>query len=90
MVKLAEARRAIAKAERKLAHCRTKETVILHHLQCIKEELADRRLAQADINIERAKFYYKQASESQRHVGAPIDIITALSKPSFSVRDSGD
>ena len=84
LVKLAEARRSIAKAERKLAHCRAKETMILHHIQCIKKEVADRRLAQADVNIERAKFYYKRATETQRHVGAPFDIITALSKPAFN------
>ena len=87
LVKLAEVKRAIAKAERKLAHCRTKETMIIHRLQSIKKELADKRLAQADINVERAKYYYKRTSESPRLVGTPFDILTLLSKPSFSAMD---
>ena len=61
--------------------------MILHRLQNIKKELADRRLAQADINVERAKYYYKRASESPRLVGNPFDILTVLSKPSFSAME---
>ena len=88
LITLAQAKRAIAKAERRLAHCRTKETKVLHRLQVISKELADRRLAQADINIERAKFYHKRSSEIPRLAGTPYDILTTLSKPSFSILEN--
>ena len=85
LIMLAEIKREVAKAEKRLAHCRTKESLVLHRLQCIREEVAERRLTQADINIERAKSYRKHSCEGL--VRIPSNIIKALFKPSASIAD---
>ena len=82
LLTLAEIKKTIAKAERKLASCRKKEMVVLQKLYSIEEDFAGRRLTQADINIERVQYYHKHTYERPRVVKQPSNIITSLSKPS--------
>ena len=84
LVTLAQVKKSIAKAERRLAHCRAKEILILQQLQSINEDLAERRVQQADVNIERAKHYHKRLCEKPRQVDTP-SIMTILSRPSVTI-----
>ena len=84
---LAEVKPCIAKAEQRLAQWRTKETLLLHNLQCLTEEVANKRITQADINLERARSYRQQLCEKPRLVGTPSDILSSLTKPSMTLSD---
>ena len=88
LISLAEAKHAVAKAEYALAHCRVQEIMELHRLQCIREELAQKRIAQAEINVRRAKSFIEQTFEAPRSVGSLQDILTTLL--SSSLRNSDD
>ena len=78
VVSLARVKRKMAKAERKLARWRTKESFLLHRLQSVNEDLAEKRLTQADINLERAMHHQKQEAEKARVNVVPVDIITSM------------
>ena len=78
LISLAEAKHAVAKAERALAHCHIQEIMELHCIQCIRKELAQKRIAQAEINVRCARSYIKETFESPRSVGSPSDILTTL------------
>ena len=77
---LARVKKAIAKAERKLAHCLSMETHVLHQLDCLCEELAKKRIEQANINMERAKLYQRYLTKKPRSVYPPPDIVNTLAR----------
>ena len=78
LIALAHVKQAVARAEHKLAHRRTKEMKLLHRLQRIREELAEKRMMQAEIDIERVKNYQKCRKEKPRLVGSPLEILTTV------------
>ena len=59
----------------------------MHQLQCISERLADRRVLQADLNIERAMYYQSRLNENPRQIDTP-SIISILSRPSFTMANN--
>lgn len=83
LITIAQLKRAVARAEKKLAHCRKKEMSALQDLQIIEETLADKRISQADINIERVKYYNNHMYGKPRLVGNPPDILSMLGRPSI-------
>lgn len=85
LVTIAELKREVAKAEKKLSRCRRRELAALQELEIIQERLADKRISQADINIERAKYYHQHTFGKPRLVGTPPDIITTLARPSIPI-----
>ena len=87
LISLAEVKRCIARAERRLAQWRSKELALLHNIQSITEEVAYKRIAQSDINLERVKSFRSRLSENPRLVGTPSDILTTLTRPSMALAD---
>ena len=85
---MAEVKRNIARAERVLAKWRAKEALLLHQLECITRDIAMKRLLQANLNIERAKYYHRQHVDSSRLVKVPQDIFTTMTRPSISLAES--
>ena len=72
----------VADAEKKLARCRADEYLLLHELFSIREELAVKRVKQASINIERADHHYRLQQRQPKTIGAPSNILAAMSVPS--------
>ena len=85
---IAEVKRNIARAERALAEWRAKEAFLLHQVECITRDVAVKRLSQADLNMERVKFYQKQYVDNPRLVNTPQDILATMTRPSISLADS--
>ena len=85
VVNLARVKQGVAKAERRLARWRAREAHLLHQMRRMHEDLAERRIAQADVNLERALYYQQQAAKNSQVAGMPTDILTAMSMPSRSV-----
>ena len=78
---LARIKQRIAKAERTIAHYRAKEMMILHRIYSIGECVAEKRIMQADINVERTRLYQQESQDRARPVAPPEDILVALSRP---------
>lgn len=85
---IAEVKRGVARAEKVLAEWRAKEASLLYELQCITRDVAEKRLSQADINIERTKSFQKHFSDKPRLVVGPQDLFSTLSTASISLGDS--
>ena len=79
LASLAHVKRAIAKAEHKLANKHRKESDLLHRLDCLREELAEKCIEQAEINMEQSELYQKYLREKPRSIDPPLDIVTSLS-----------
>ena len=81
---LAKIKQKIAKAERTIAHCRAKEMLVLYHMHSINEQVAEKRVLQADINVERTTVYSREAANKPRPTSLPEDLIVTLSRPTGS------
>ena len=87
LITLAEVKLCIAKAERRLAQWRTKETLLLHNLQYISQEVACKRVTQADINLERTKSFQQCLNKNPGLFQSPSNILSTLTRPSMNLAD---